>query len=106
MAPMPMKMRANVPMASAMHFESLSICQPPVIVPLERPIGRASNRREGEASRLLSSTGRHVIVGTLGERQRMAIQNRIIKVQKRNRALVSFDEERICKAVLRAADSI
>jgi hypothetical protein len=36
----------------------------------------------------------------------MAIQNRIIKVQKRNRALVSFDEERICKAVLRAADSI
>ncbi len=36
----------------------------------------------------------------------MTIQNRIIKVQKRNRALVSFDEDRICKAVLRAADSI
>src|ERR1039457_4370077 len=36
----------------------------------------------------------------------MAIQNHIIKVQKRNRALVSFDEEAICKAVLRAADSI
>src|ERR1035441_7065219 len=36
----------------------------------------------------------------------MTVQNRIIKVQKRNRALVSFDEERICKAVLRAADSI
>jgi hypothetical protein len=40
------------------------------------------------------------------EWQTMTVQNRIIKVQKRNRALVSFDEERICKAVLRAADSI
>jgi uridine kinase len=36
----------------------------------------------------------------------MAIENRIIKVQKRNRALVTFDEGRICQAVLRAADSI
>ena len=36
----------------------------------------------------------------------MAIQNRIIKVQKRNRALVSFNEEQICQAVLRAAESI
>ncbi|HUJ08937.1 MAG TPA: ATP cone domain-containing protein [Verrucomicrobiae bacterium] len=36
----------------------------------------------------------------------MAIQNRIIKVQKRNRALVTFDEERICRAILRAAESI
>ena len=36
----------------------------------------------------------------------MAIQNRIIKVQKRNRALVTFDEERICGAILRAAESI
>jgi len=36
----------------------------------------------------------------------MAIQNRIIKVQRRNRALVTFDEDRICKAVLRAADSV
>ena len=36
----------------------------------------------------------------------MAIENRIIKVQKRNRALVSFDEDRICRAVLRAAESI
>src|SRR5882672_10165765 len=40
------------------------------------------------------------------KRQTMTVQNRIIKVQKRNRALVSFDEGRICKAVLRAADSI
>jgi len=36
----------------------------------------------------------------------MAIENRIIKVLKRNRALVAFDEERICKAVLWAAGSI
>ena len=36
----------------------------------------------------------------------MAIQNRIIKVQKRNRSLVTFDEQRICRAILRAADSI
>ena len=36
----------------------------------------------------------------------MAIQNRIIKVQKRNRALVSFNEDRICEAILRAAESI
>jgi uridine kinase len=36
----------------------------------------------------------------------MAVQNRIIKVQKRNRALVTFDEQRICRAILRAAESI
>ena len=36
----------------------------------------------------------------------MSIQNRIIKVQKRNRALVTFDEQRICRAILRAAESI
>ena len=36
----------------------------------------------------------------------MAIENRIIKVLKRNRALVAFDEERMCKAILWAAGSI
>jgi uridine kinase len=36
----------------------------------------------------------------------MSVQNRIVKVQKRNRALVRFDEGRIGKAILRAADSI
>jgi uridine kinase len=36
----------------------------------------------------------------------MAVQNRIVKVQKRNRALVRFDVERIRKAILRAAQSI
>ena len=36
----------------------------------------------------------------------MAVQNRIIKVQKRNRALVTFDEVRIVRAILRAAESI
>lgn len=36
----------------------------------------------------------------------MAVQNRIVKVQRRNRALVRFDESRIWKAVLRAAESI
>jgi uridine kinase len=36
----------------------------------------------------------------------MAVQNRIVKVQKRNRALVRFDESRIGKAILRAAESI
>ena len=34
------------------------------------------------------------------------VQNRIVKVQKRNRALVRFDEARIWKAILRAAQSI
>src|SRR5499427_5419561 len=36
----------------------------------------------------------------------MAVQNRIVKVQKRNRALVRFDESRIWRAILRAAESI
>ncbi|HVM62241.1 MAG TPA: ATP cone domain-containing protein [Verrucomicrobiae bacterium] len=36
----------------------------------------------------------------------MTIQNSIIKVQKRNRALVTFDEDRIRKAVLRASETI
>jgi uridine kinase len=36
----------------------------------------------------------------------MSVQNRIVKVQKRNRALVKFDESRIWKAILRAAQSI
>jgi uridine kinase len=36
----------------------------------------------------------------------MAVQNRIVKVQKRNRALVRYDEARIGKAILRAATSI
>lgn len=36
----------------------------------------------------------------------MQVQNRIIKIQKRNRALVRFDESRICNAIFRAADSI
>jgi len=36
----------------------------------------------------------------------MPIENRIVKVQKRNRALVTFDESRIHHAILRAAESI
>ena len=36
----------------------------------------------------------------------MAVQNRIIKVQKRNRALVTFDEQAICGAILHAAESV
>ena len=36
----------------------------------------------------------------------MSVQNRIVKIQKRNRALVRFDQERICRAILRAAESI
>jgi uridine kinase len=36
----------------------------------------------------------------------MAVQNRIVKVQKRNRALVKFDDTRIRRAILRAAESI
>jgi uridine kinase len=36
----------------------------------------------------------------------MAVQNRIVKVQKRNRALVRFDAERIRGAILRAAESL
>jgi len=36
----------------------------------------------------------------------MSVQNRIIKVQKRNRALVTFDESAIIHAILRAAESI
>lgn len=36
----------------------------------------------------------------------MAVENRIVKVQKRNRALVRFDESRICGAILRAGESI
>jgi uridine kinase len=36
----------------------------------------------------------------------MAVENRIVKVQKRNRALVRFDQTRIRRAVERAAESI
>ena len=36
----------------------------------------------------------------------MAVENRIVKVQKRNRALVRFDSSRIRRAILRAAESI
>jgi uridine kinase len=36
----------------------------------------------------------------------MPVENRIVKVQKRNRALVRFDPARIQQAILRAADSI
>lgn len=36
----------------------------------------------------------------------MAVQNRIVKVQKRNRALVKFDDIRIRQAILHAAQSI
>ncbi|HEV2392267.1 MAG TPA: ATP cone domain-containing protein [Verrucomicrobiae bacterium] len=36
----------------------------------------------------------------------MPVENRIVKVQKRNRALVKFDAARIRKAILRAAQSI
>ena len=36
----------------------------------------------------------------------MSVQNRIVKVQKRNRALVKFDDSRIPRAILRAAESI
>jgi len=36
----------------------------------------------------------------------MAVENRIVKVQKRNRALVKFDADRIRRAILRAAESI
>ena len=36
----------------------------------------------------------------------MPVQNRIVKVQKRNRALVKFDEGRIRGAILQAAQSV
>lgn len=36
----------------------------------------------------------------------MAVQNRIVKIQKRNRALVRFDPERVVRAISRAAASI
>jgi uridine kinase len=36
----------------------------------------------------------------------MPVENRIVKVQKRNRALVRFDAARICGAILRAGQSI
>jgi uridine kinase len=36
----------------------------------------------------------------------MAVQNRIIKVQKRNRALVTFDEDHIRNAILRGTETI
>jgi len=48
----------------------------------------------------LSGVGRRVYSS------RMPVQNRIIKVQKRNRALVTFDQDRIVRAILRAAKSI
>ena len=37
---------------------------------------------------------------------RVSVQNRIVKIQRRNRALIRFDASRICKAIARAAESI
>ncbi|MCX7721665.1 MAG: ATP cone domain-containing protein [Verrucomicrobiae bacterium] len=48
----------------------------------------------------LSGDGRRVYSA------RMPVENRIVKVQKRNRALVTFDQGRIVRAILRAAKSI
>src|SRR5581483_7622423 len=42
----------------------------------------------------------------VGYNPRVPVQNRILKIQKRNRALVRFDPQKICDAVLRAAKSI
>jgi hypothetical protein len=36
----------------------------------------------------------------------MPVQNRIVKIQRRNRALMKFEPERIGQAILRAAESI
>lgn len=36
----------------------------------------------------------------------MAVQNRIVKVQKRNRALVKFEDDKIRRAILLAAESV
>jgi uridine kinase len=36
----------------------------------------------------------------------VAVENRIVKVQKRNRALVKFDQARIHRAILQAAESV
>src|ERR1017187_9959720 len=36
----------------------------------------------------------------------MAVQNRIVKVQKRNRALTKFDDTRIRRAIVHGAESI
>src|ERR1017187_6028335 len=36
----------------------------------------------------------------------MAVQNRIVKVQKRNRALTKFDDTRIRRAIVHATESI
>jgi len=44
--------------------------------------------------------------GSPGYSFAVSVQNRIVKVQKRNRALVRFDEGRICRAIFRAAESI
>src|ERR1039457_1294704 len=54
---------------------------------------RTNRKLHCQLSRLLYSLG-------------MAVQNRIVKVQKRNRALVRFDPTRIGRAILRAAESI
>ena len=44
--------------------------------------------------------------GKAGYTAGMSVLNRIIKVQKRNRALVTFDEHAIFHAIMRAAESI
>jgi uridine kinase len=48
----------------------------------------------------------HCHPGVLVYSRAMPVQNRIVKVQKRNRALVRFDPERIRQAILGAARSI
>src|SRR5512143_864020 len=57
--------------------------------------------RSIEAKRELNCQWRHVLYS-----RAVPVQNRIVKVQKRNRALVNFDEARIGRAILRAAESI
>jgi len=67
--------------------------------PSPRGYGAARNPRSFHVSRFTPSAFPTIVT-------RMSVQNRILKIQKRNRALVRFDPDRMVRAISRAAESI
>ena len=67
--------------------------------PSPRGYGAARNPRSFHVSRFTPSAFPAIVT-------RMSVQNRILKIQKRNRALVRFDPDRMVRAISRAAESI
>jgi uridine kinase len=67
---------------------------------------RSRANRRNNRQKFIAARPVRAIMSPQEKKVPMPVQNRIIKVQKRNRALVDFDRSRIVGALLRAAESI